>query len=531
MLTLDLAAARGLRLHDLLDAWACEQPNAEFAVFGDRRLTYLQAQTAANQFARAIVDAGCAPAARIAVLARNCLEYALVYFAASKAGVVVVPLNYRSAPAEWAYVLNDSAATLLIAAEEFAGAVQRIRNELVHLKTYISLDTVDREWLEFGDWVGAQPSSPPERNPSPADDVCQLYTSGTTGTSRGAMLTHQAIISNLVQIGASAHGVAPGERSLVAAPMLHAGVVWSSLAPLARGGALYILESFDAPSVVRILDRERIGYAVLVPTMLQACVGVPGAAEGRYESLRVIHTGSAPLSLATLQRARSTFRCTVLQGYGLTEATAAVTAMEPIDYERALGGRPELMASVGRPLLGTQVRIVDEHDRPLPAGTPGEIVVRGPQLMRGYWNKPRATDDAMRGGWLHTGDVGHLDADGYLFITDRLKDMIVSGGINVYPRMVERVLEAHPAVAEVAVIGVPDGHWGESVKAVVVPRAGVLATEQEVIDFARDRLGGFQTPRSVDFVSVLPRTASGKVLKRELREPFWSDRTPRVGEA
>ena len=523
MLHFDLAAARGLRLHDLLDAWAREQPDAEFAVFGERRLTYQQAQSAANQFARAIVESGCPPGARIAMLARNCMEYALVYFAVSKAGVVLVPLNYRAAPAEWAYVLNDSGASLLIAAAEFMPHIQGIRSELLDVQTCITLDGA-----EFDHWIGAQPATPPDRSPSPADDVLQMYTSGTTGSSRGAVLTQQAVVSNLIQIGASAHGVSAGERSLVAAPMLHAGVVWSSLAPLARGGALYILESFDAPSAVRILDRERIAYAVLAPTMLQACVGVHGAAERAYSSLRVIHTGSAPVSVETLQCARRTFRCHVLQGYGLTEATAGVTAMEPTDYT---GEAPSCSPRSAVHCWVRRCGIVDEHDRQLPAGATGEIVIRGPQVMRGYWNLPHATEDALRGGWLHTGDVGHLDSDGHLFITDRLKDMIVSGGINVYPRMIEQVLEAHPAVAEVAVIGVPDARWGEAVKAIVVPRPTAALTEQELIAFARAQLGGFQTPKSVDFVSALPRTTSDKVRKRDLREPYWTGHTRRVGEA
>jgi acyl-CoA synthetase (AMP-forming)/AMP-acid ligase II len=522
MVHFDLAAARGLRLHDLLDAWAGEQPDSEFAVFGERRLTYQQAQSAANQFARAILESGCQPGARIAMLARNCMEYALVYFAVSKAGAVLVPLNFRAAPAEWAYVLNDSGASLLIATAEFMPRVKGMRSELLDVQTYVTLDGA-----EFNHWIGAQPSTPPDRTSSPDDDLLQMYTSGTTGSSRGAVLAQQAVVSNLLQIGASAHGVAAGGRCLVAAPMLHAGVVWSSLAPLARGGALYILESFDAPTAVRILDRENIAFAVLAPTMLQACVGVHGAAERSYASLRVIHTGSAPVSVETLQCARRTFRCHVLQGYGLTEATAGVTAMEPSDYTTSA----ELFASVGRPLVGTQVGIVDEHDQLLPVGAAGEIVIRGPQLMRGYWNLPHATEDALRGGWLHTGDVGRLDADGYLFITDRLKDVIVSGGINVYPRMIEQVLEAHADVAEVAVIGVPDARWGEAVKAIVVPRPTSTTTEQDVIAFARARLGGFQTPKSVDFVAALPRTTSGKVRKRDLREPYWTGHTRRVGEA
>jgi fatty-acyl-CoA synthase len=313
--------------------------------------------------------------------------------------------------------------------------------------------------------------------------------------------------------------------------MLHAGVVWSVFAPLAWGASLYILEDFEASHLVRILDTEDIGYAALVPTMLQACVRVEGAAERDYAALRLIHCGSAAIAEDTLRRATSVFKCDFVQGYGLTESTAAATVMSPADTLRGLEQQPELLGSVGRPLLGTSISIVDEHDRPLPAGVAGEILVRGPQVMRGYWKQPRATAETVRGGWLRTGDVGRLDADGYLYIQDRVKDVIVSGGVNIYPRMVERVLEEHPAVAEVAVVGVPDQRWGESVKAIVVLRASMCATETELIDFCRDRLGGFQRPRSIDFVDLLPRTATGKVLRRQLREPYWVDQPQRVGRA
>ncbi|HEY1297722.1 MAG TPA: AMP-binding protein, partial [Chloroflexota bacterium] len=256
-----------------------------------------------------------------------------------------------------------------------------------------------------------------------------------------------------------------------------------------------------------------------------------GAAERDYAALRLIHCGSAAIAEDTLRRATSVFKCDFVQGYGLTESTAAATVMSPADTLRGLEQQPELLGSVGRPLLGTSISIVDEHDRPLPAGVAGEILVRGPQVMRGYWKQPRATAETVRGGWLRTGDVGRLDADGYLYIQDRVKDVIVSGGVNIYPRMVERVLEEHPAVAEVAVVGVPDQRWGESVKAIVVLRASMCATETELIDFCRDRLGGFQRPRSIDFVDLLPRTATGKVLRRQLREPYWVDQPQRVGQA
>ena len=519
-------------LHHFLDYWARQRPDCEFAVHGEARMTYRHAEKMVNRWAHAFVQAGLQPGDRVGMLAKNRIEYALLYFAASRAGVVPVPLNYRSAPAEWTFVLNDSEARMLIVSTPYVAAIDAIRANVPGVEHFVALDGGEAEWIDFAQWTHAQPDDdfPAARTDSEADLV-QIYTSGTTGQPKGAVLTQRSIVSNVLQIGAGEHRGAPGERSLVVGPMLHAGVVWSVLAPLAWGASIFILEDFDPSNVVRIMDTENIGYASLVPTMLQACVRVVGAAEREYASLRVIQCGSAALVEDTLRRATSIFKCHVVQGYGLTESTAGATVMSPSDTLRGLEREPELLGSVGRALLGTRVAIVDERGRPLPAGMIGEIVLQGPQVMRGYWKQPRATAETLRGGWLRTGDVGRMDADGYLYIQDRLKDMIVSGGVNIYPRMVERVLEEHPAVAEVAVVGVPDAHWGESVCAIVVVRGGTCVSEHELIDFCREKLGGFQRPRSVDFVAALPRTATGKVMRRALREPYWKDQRQRVGQA
>jgi acyl-CoA synthetase (AMP-forming)/AMP-acid ligase II len=222
------------------------------------------------------------------------------------------------------------------------------------------------------------------------------------------------------------------------------------------------------------------------------------------------------------------FGCDFAQGYGMTETTAVLSFLLPSDHKLALKEKPGLLLSAGRPIVGTEVRVVDEDDNPLPNGTIGEIIGRGPQLMRGYWNLPDESAEALRGGWMHTGDAGVLDDEGYIYIQDRVKDMIVSGGENIYPRVVEEALFKHPAIADAAVIGVPDEQWGETVKAIVVLRDKATATEEEVIDFCRDKVGGFERPRSVDFVSTLPRNPTGKVLKRELREPYWAGQKRRV---
>jgi fatty-acyl-CoA synthase len=263
--------------------------------------------------------------------------------------------------------------------------------------------------------------------------------------------------------------------------------------------------------------------------MIQALlVFVPDVAKRKYKDLRQITYGASPIAEETLRKAMDVFKCGFAQAYGMTETTAVLTYLFPDDHRRAVREEPGLLLSAGRPVVGTELRVVDDDDRRVPAGEIGEIIARGPQLMRCYWNRPDETGQALRGGWMHTGDAGTMDAEGYIYIQDRVKDMIVSGGENVYPRVVEDVLFQHPAVADAAVIGVPDEQWGETVKAVVVLKEGASATEEEIMDFCRGRLGGFERPRSVDFVPVLPRNPSGKVLKRELREPYWKGHSRRV---
>jgi len=492
-----------------------------------------------HRLAAAFGDAGLRRGDRIAVLARNCVEYPLIYLAASRAGVVPVPLNYRSASAEWQYVIHDAGARLLLAQAPYLAAVDGLRAELGSVQHYVAL-TGDRTpigWTGFASWLDEQadPTSA-DRRPADAgstdDDLCQLYTSGTTGQPKGAVLTQRAVVAALRQLGQCANRGAPGARALVVGPMLHAGVVWSTLGPLAWGASLVIVEEFDPHEVVRLLSEEQIDYATLVPTVLHTILErVPDVGRRRYPALRLILTGSAPVSEQTLLGARAAFGCAVVHGYGLSETTAALSVMAPEEYVPGADGRPQRLRSAGRALPETELRIVDEQGRPLPPGEVGEIVARGPQLMRGYWQRPEATADVLRDGWLHTGDVGLLDADGFLYIRDRLKDVIVTGGLKVYPQMVEQVLAAHPAVAEAAVVGVPDERWGEGVHAVVVARSGVVVTETELIGFCRERLGGFQCPKSVGFVVALPRTATGKVLKRALREAYWSGQDRRVGEA
>lgn len=522
-----------MRLFDILDYRAREQGEAVFAMHGSRQISYREAQAETHRLAHALIRAGLQRGERVAILSKNSIEYMLLYFAAAKTGIVPVPLNYRLAPAEWAYILNDAGARILFAGNDYPHQVDSIRGELKTTARFIVVGATDQPgWETYHQFAADQPDTPPHRLVTPDDDLFQLYTSGTTGHPKGAVLTHRAVTTHLFQMGI-AHNIQPGERLLLVAPVFHVAALNAGAFPcLAAGGCLYIQEDFRPAEVVRALSEEQIGMAILVPAMIQACLtAVPDAAQRNYENLRLIHYGASPIAEATLRRAIETFQCEFSQGYGMTEMSAAIAILAWADHQYALKEKPDLLLAAGRPILGTELQIVDADDNPLPNGVIGQVLARGPQMMKGYWQQPEATAEALRGGWMHTGDAGILDDAGYLYIQDRVKDMVVSGGENVYPRVVEELLFKHPAVAEAAAIGVPDEKWGETIKAIIVLRPGMTATEAEIIDFCRGKLGGFERPRSVDFVDALPRTPSGKVLKRVLREPYWAGQARRVAGA
>jgi fatty-acyl-CoA synthase len=518
-----------MRLHDILDYDARATPDLEFALDAQRSVTYAEALAEANQIANALVAAGLGVGDRIGVLAKNCIEYALLYYAASKAGVVPVPLNYRLAPPEWEWILNDAGAKLVIARGELAQALDAVRSDLSTVEQLVALGAeAPSGWKEWDQWLAQHPTTAPDVEVAQTDDVYQMYTSGTTGRPKGAVITHQALCMHLMQLNMQLKNE-QGKRVLVVTPMYHAAGAVTAINTGVWRGSLYIQEDFVPAEVVRVLDEERIANATLVPAMIQAClVMVPDVRDRKYADFEQMAYGASPISAETLRQAIDVFGCEFLQGYGMTETTAALTNLVPEDHVKALAGREDLLLSAGRALVGTQIKIVDEDDNLVPNGTIGEICGRGPQLMRGYWNRPEATAEAMKGGWMHTGDAGIMDDDGYVFIQDRTKDMIVSGGENIYPREVEDAIFAHPSVADVAVIGVPSERFGEEVKAIIVLKQGESASADDIVQHCKTRLGGFKQPRSVEFIDELPRNPSGKVLKKVLRDPYWEGSDRRV---
>jgi fatty-acyl-CoA synthase len=518
-----------MRLHDYLEYWAVATPDQICVTDGTRSYTYAQMDTWAEQVATALAELGIPEGGRFGVLAANCPEWIAIYYGAFKSGAVPVPLNFRLHPSEWEFLLDDSTATAVLVQDAYIDRIATVRENLATVRSWVVIDGARPDWHSLPELVAAAyPEAP--RPTIGADHECwQMYTSGTTGLPKGAVLTHRSVQNNMLQSHLDP-ATLQTDKSLVVMPMYHAGAAMSTLSNIAAGSTIRVMAKFDPIECVRVLEQERITRTTFVPAMIQSMlVNVPDIAKRDFSHLRLLSYGASAISAQTLRQALDVFGCDFRQAFGQTETSGSLTCLTPRDHRRVLGGEEHLLLSCGRALPGTEVMIVDGGGKPAAVGAPGEIIARGPQMMRGYWNRPDATAKTLVEGWLHTGDVGRVDAEGYVYISDRVKDMIVSGGENIYPREIENVLFAMPEIADAAVIGVPDERWGETVKAIVVARDGCSITEQAVIEWTRSRLATYKAPASVDFIAELPRNPSGKVLKTVLREPYWTDADRHVG--
>ncbi|HUH17531.1 MAG TPA: long-chain fatty acid--CoA ligase [Methylomirabilota bacterium] len=497
---------------------------------GDAVVTFRDAEARVNRLAHALIALGARRGDRVGMLVPNCCQGLETILAPMKAGLAVVPMNVRLHPAEHAYLLNDSGARILVYHEQFRDHVASIRADLTTVERAVCIGEGGPGDVGFEAVQDGQPATPPDVAIDPDDLAWLFYTSGTTGRPKGAMLSHRALIAMVQLFLIDLNPVRETDVILHAAAITHGSGV-SMFHHIARGAAnaFPATRSFEPRKIFEAIQRYRVTTMFLAPTMVHMLT--TSGAHGDYDlsSLHTIFYGGGPMYVEQQQAAVRTFGPIFCQLFGQGEAPMLLTTLSKAEH--LAGADPvaqRRLASAGRETTGVQVRVVDEHDRDVPPGTPGEIVARGDLVMTGYWNHPDATAETLRGGWHHTGDVGYLDADGYLFITDRKKDMIISGGANIYPRELEEVICTHPAVHEVTVIGVPDERWGESVKAVVVLRPGAHATEPEIIEHCRRNLGSYKKPATVDFVAALPKNAYGKILKRELREPYWAGRDRRV---
>jgi acyl-CoA synthetase (AMP-forming)/AMP-acid ligase II len=504
-------------------------------IFGERRVSYQAWYERCCRVARGLASTGLGRGGRVGFIGKNSDAYFDVLFGGAMLGAVMVPVNWRLAPAEVEYIVNDSNVEVLFVDVEHAGLVERCEAALPSVRQIVAWDGSHPRWPEFESWLEAQNPADPEIECDPEDPVLQVYTSGTTGHPKGVQLPHRAFYALEAARLQSDNPDdpmwewnvwGPDDVSLVNMPCFHiSGTGWGILG-LYNGACNVVLPQFDPGAVLDAISRYKVTKLVVVPTGIQMMLDHPDCPSTDFSSLTYFCYGASPIPLDLLKRAVQTFECDFVQMYGLTETGGAATFLPAADHD--LQGNPR-MRSAGRPAAGVDVKILDSEGRELPSGETGEICIRTPALMLGYWNKPEATAETLTDdGWFRSGDAGYLDEDGYVYIQDRYKDMIVSGGVNIYPAEVESAIYGHPDIVEVAVIGIPDDKWGEAVKAIVVPKPGSALSEQDVVTFSRERIAGYKVPKSVSFIDVLPRNASGKVLKTQLRQPYWAGRERQV---
>jgi acyl-CoA synthetase (AMP-forming)/AMP-acid ligase II len=456
---------------------------------------------------------------RIALLELNSPAFLEVALGATEASCVPVPINTRLAAPEITYIVNNSQARILFVGEDHYAVIDSIINQLREDIVVIALQGGRPGWIDYEAWRDSAVASATPRPPQEDDDLTQLYTSGTTGHPKGAfhsLRNWHEWIRTCRESGWGRYDAAT--TMLVVMPMFHIAALGTALLALVQGARVVVMRRFDPRRTLEAIETERVTDTLLAPAVIHALLGQPEFGRHDLSSLRSICYGAAPMPPSVLAEVRARTDCQLVQVYGMTENLGLSTSLGSAEHDPALGK----LASCGRPYAGTELRVVDAEGRDLPPRETGEILVRGPTTFKGYWRDPEAT------GWLHTGDAGYLDEDGFLFILDRVKDMIISGGENIYPVEVENALCAHPDVTEAAVIGVPDVRWGEAVKAVVVLKPDSHLQAEDLIAFARERIARYKLPRSVEFVDALPRNATGKLLRRMLREPYWAGQARRV---
>jgi acyl-CoA synthetase (AMP-forming)/AMP-acid ligase II len=506
-------------IHELLVRHASERPDREALRYGEQTLSWAGLADRVARCAAAQREAGLAPGARVAVLDFNhpsCLEITL---ACARVGTANVVVNFRLAPSEIEYVLNDSEAEILFVGPEFLPTVHELRDKLPHVRRVVR---VGGETDEYEAWLDVTPDE--EVHPAqPTDCFLQLYTSGTTGFPKGVMLTHHGMLAHSSAVAQEVEA-GPDASFLVAMPLFHVGGSSYAMAALYAGGRMVMTRTPDPELLIRLLQEESITHTFFVPALLAGLVTVPGAAERDFSALRVLCYGASPMPLPLLRASMDVFPNVFMQVYGMTEACGVVSVLGPADH--ADPDHTDRLISAGKPIAGVRMEIRSpDKGEPVPDGEAGEVWVHTEQLMSGYWNRPDATGEVLtQDGWYRSGDGGHFDSDGYLYVTDRIKDMIISGGENIYPAEIERVLAEHPAVADLTVVGVPDDKWGEVPKAVVVAASGHTVDERELLDYCRDHLASYKCPKSVDVVGELPRNPTGKILKKDVRARYWKDR-------
>ncbi len=500
---------------EALTRHAAQRPDSAAIRYDGRVTSYHDYDRHVSQIANGLLAMGLKKGDRIAYLGKNSDGAVELCIGAARAGIVFVPIIWRLAPAEVEFILADCNAGVLFVEQSFAQVPWAGQQMVME--------------SEFTAWRDRQSDAAPDVAIDRHDAFLQLYTSGTTGKPKGVVLSNYNgtnMRPRLQEAGIYWYCADPGDSIIFAMPYGHIAGVGTATGAVLGGQELIIHTEFDPALIIRDVQQYRVKWLFLVPAALGIMLAHPDAARADFSSVKGLTYGASPIPLDLLKEGVDRLKCDFAQLYGLTETYGTVISLAPDDHR---AGREHVMRSAGRPMPGVEVRILDADLNPLPPGEIGEVAIRSDCVMLEYWNRPEETAKALIGdGWFRTGDAGVLDEEGYLFIQDRIKDMIISGGENVYPAEVESALYGHSDIADIAVIGVPDPKWGEAVKAVVVRKPGSTLTASDIIAYAKQHIAGFKCPKSVDFIDALPRNPSGKILRRELRAPYWEGRERQV---